>query len=379
MKSQNFWKENYKKPTCSKLNKSIETDVLVVGGGIAGVFAAYYLNKQGRRVVLIDAKEIGAGATGNSAGYLTLEPDITTFAELVDELGEVETKRYWENLKQAQRDVLNIITQNKIKCEHFFTDTLYVNTNKDFAESALKDLYLRIKNDLSAEVLTDKGKVAELDLQGVNSLEKVEQSLCLNPFKFINEFAKVTNKKGVEVYEKTEMLSLKGNECTTKSGSIKFNKALVCVDSFGEGKIQKLLTTIAITEKLSKGFLKKIKLDDNDATLWNTNNSSFFYTRNTLDNRILIGYGDKPVKKGEYKIKLDKQHLDMIKGFLKKRIDQTRKIKIDYAWSGIFGKSTKNIPEIKVEEDVVYLSGSATQLVAISFVKQIVDKNFMVE
>ncbi|MDP6884217.1 MAG: FAD-dependent oxidoreductase, partial [Rhodospirillales bacterium] len=48
----------------------IETDVLIVGGGIAGCSAAYYLARDGVEVVLIDQGEVGRGASGRNAGSL---------------------------------------------------------------------------------------------------------------------------------------------------------------------------------------------------------------------------------------------------------------------------------------------------------------------
>jgi sarcosine oxidase subunit beta len=48
----------------------IETEVLVVGGGIAGASAAYHLAAHGRRVVLVERGEIASGASGVNAGAI---------------------------------------------------------------------------------------------------------------------------------------------------------------------------------------------------------------------------------------------------------------------------------------------------------------------
>jgi glycine/D-amino acid oxidase-like deaminating enzyme len=46
------------------------TDVLVIGGGMAGCLTAYYLAEAGRKVTLLENAEIGKQASGNSAGGL---------------------------------------------------------------------------------------------------------------------------------------------------------------------------------------------------------------------------------------------------------------------------------------------------------------------
>ena len=45
-------------------------DVLIIGGGPVGLSCAYYLLKSGRKVTLLDAKEIGKGSGSGNAGHI---------------------------------------------------------------------------------------------------------------------------------------------------------------------------------------------------------------------------------------------------------------------------------------------------------------------
>ncbi len=49
---------------------TIKTDVLIIGGGPVGLSCAYYLLKSGRKVTLLDAKEIGKGSGSGNAGHI---------------------------------------------------------------------------------------------------------------------------------------------------------------------------------------------------------------------------------------------------------------------------------------------------------------------
>lgn len=54
----------------ASLSGSVDADVVVVGGGIAGLCTAHALQAAGRRVVVLEAETCGAGNTGNSTGNL---------------------------------------------------------------------------------------------------------------------------------------------------------------------------------------------------------------------------------------------------------------------------------------------------------------------
>ena len=45
-------------------------DVLVIGGGVIGVCAAYYLQQEGRRVILLEKDDICSGSSYGNAGWL---------------------------------------------------------------------------------------------------------------------------------------------------------------------------------------------------------------------------------------------------------------------------------------------------------------------
>jgi P-type Ca2+ transporter type 2C len=63
-----------------KLSKDITTDILVIGGGIAGLTTAYCLAKAGRTVVLVEDGYIGSGETGRTTAHLTCALDDRYFA-----------------------------------------------------------------------------------------------------------------------------------------------------------------------------------------------------------------------------------------------------------------------------------------------------------
>ncbi len=58
------------------LENSIETDVLIIGGGISGALTAYHLNNAGVDCVVADARTIGLASTCASTSLLQYEIDV---------------------------------------------------------------------------------------------------------------------------------------------------------------------------------------------------------------------------------------------------------------------------------------------------------------
>jgi glycine/D-amino acid oxidase-like deaminating enzyme/nitrite reductase/ring-hydroxylating ferredoxin subunit len=70
MDTTSVWRAGAPAAGYAMLQGHANAEVLVIGGGITGLTLAYLLARQGRQVVLLEADEIGSGATGNSTGNL---------------------------------------------------------------------------------------------------------------------------------------------------------------------------------------------------------------------------------------------------------------------------------------------------------------------
>ncbi len=66
-----YWVASSKPIIFEKVEKSVQTDVLVIGGGISGLTTAYCLAKAGRKVMLVEDGFIGSGESGRTTGHIT--------------------------------------------------------------------------------------------------------------------------------------------------------------------------------------------------------------------------------------------------------------------------------------------------------------------
>src|SRR4051812_15266116 len=73
--NQPFWITSTEPLIYKKLDQDAETDVLIIGGGLAGLTTAYCLTKAGRKVILLEDGYLGSGETGRTTAHLTCALD----------------------------------------------------------------------------------------------------------------------------------------------------------------------------------------------------------------------------------------------------------------------------------------------------------------
>lgn len=84
-----FWLDTVEQIRLTPLQSNLETDVVIVGAGIAGMTIAYCLLKSGRQVVVLEDGYVGSGETGRTTAHLVncLDDRYTTIEEMHGEDG----------------------------------------------------------------------------------------------------------------------------------------------------------------------------------------------------------------------------------------------------------------------------------------------------
>ena len=103
---KSYWIESTKneKRNYPRLKESLSTEVCIIGGGITGITTAYYLAKEGRKVILLEKDEICSKTSCNTTAKITSQHGLF-YKYLIDSEGKEFAKTYLEANEEAIRNI----------------------------------------------------------------------------------------------------------------------------------------------------------------------------------------------------------------------------------------------------------------------------------
>ena len=93
---KSLWLDSAPLPSFPALNKDISTDILIVGGGITGITAAYLLSSAGYKITLIEGNKLLNGTTGYTTAKITCQHGLI-YDELINHFEEEKAAEAAQN------------------------------------------------------------------------------------------------------------------------------------------------------------------------------------------------------------------------------------------------------------------------------------------
>src|SRR5690554_4845982 len=136
---KSIWLDNYEIKGFPNLTNDLETDVLVIGGGITGITTAHLLSEEGYRVALVDAEKIMHGSTAYTTAKVTYQHGLV-YKTLINKHGLEKANAYLDSHIKALNLIKDNIKNLSIKCD-YETVTSYVYTEKEKYINNIKKEY----------------------------------------------------------------------------------------------------------------------------------------------------------------------------------------------------------------------------------------------
>ena len=110
------WLRSAQLPTYPALNRDLEVDVAIVGGGIVGITTAYLLKSAGLTVALVDRQRCAQADTGHTTAHLTMVTDLP-ITDLVRNVGADQARAVWDAGRIAIDQIQSHVQNEEIACD----------------------------------------------------------------------------------------------------------------------------------------------------------------------------------------------------------------------------------------------------------------------
>ncbi|MBI2522406.1 MAG: FAD-dependent oxidoreductase [Bdellovibrio sp.] len=286
------WSENINMPTLTPLMDNYETDVCIVGGGIAGLTTAYLLSKEGKRVCVLESAELGSGQTGRTTAHFVTAIDNRYF-EIEKYHGHKGAQIVAESHAAAISKVKQIVLEEKIAC-----DLENVDGHLFAAGDTRPNILQREFEAAQRAGLKDVKIVDHTPLEFVKTSPSLyfPNQMQLHPLKYLNALARLIIQAGGRIFTNTHVNHVQGGknaEVRSKDGFTIQCKSIVMAtntpvnDLFAIHTKQAPYRTYVLGFAIPKGSIP-------NALFWDTLKPYHYIrlARDMNDNDILIVGGE---------------------------------------------------------------------------------------
>lgn len=334
-------------------------DVCVVGGGVTGCSAALHLAERGYRVVLLEAGEIGFGASGRSGGQIL--PGLGTGLDVIEKaLGLERARDIWEMSRESVRLTERLIERHAIPCDlahgslHAAVKPRQVRELRDFQNNMANRYGYQALSFLDGEalrqhVVSDAYPAALYESEGGH----------LHPLNYTLGLARAAQQAGVRVREHSAVVDIKRGQparVSTARGSVSADFVVLATNAYVGGlmpdmggRIMRAANYIVATERLTEAQMAQV-LPQNDALA--DANFVLDYYRLSGDRRLIYG--------GE--VSYDGREPRGLKARMDAKIARLfpvlKGIGIEYRWGGDVAITLNRAPDFgRLDSNLFYAQG----------------------
>ncbi len=326
------------------LTGDIETDVCIVGGGIAGVSTAWELASRGLSVVVLEANRIGWGASGRNGGLLSAGFAASGSA-IAARVGTANARALYDVSHEGVQIVLENTRDLKLKGVDPVQGQIMVSRYPDaegmrFWQRQAAQQFSRELDYLAPRQLRDLVKSDRFH-DGLRD----NNGYHIQPLNYCVGLAAQVRRRGGHIYERSAMMSmaLEGAEkvVRTAQGTVKSKYVILCGGGYSGpefGKVAQSLLPIATYVVSTRGLGARVgEIMGTSAAVADTRLTCDYF-RVTPTGELLWGGGMSAMKK----------HPANLKALMRARIadvfPQIADIDVDFCWTGLMGYARHKMP-----------------------------------
>ncbi|MFO1086417.1 MAG: FAD-binding oxidoreductase [Reyranellaceae bacterium] len=333
-------------PQRPPLGGHVQADVAVIGGGFAGLHAARLLAMRGRRVVLVERRRIGWGASGRNGGFVSPGYAART-AALVERLGVADARKLYAQSKRGVaivREAIQSFGRPDLLMGEGKLTVARTDQGGDFADR-IRALAAKLGADFEP---WDTARVrASLVTERYHQAIHDAHSFHVHPLNLALALARDIERRAGRLHEASDAVRLERQGaawCVHTGGGEIAARHVVMAGNADLGRIQPRLarailpvaTYVAVTAKLGPKLAEAVRWT---GAISDTRRAGDYY-------RIVDG--DRLLWGG--RITTDTREPTNLRAMMRSDIlsvyPQLGEVTIDYAWPGIMGYAPHMMPQV---------------------------------
>jgi glycine/D-amino acid oxidase-like deaminating enzyme/nitrite reductase/ring-hydroxylating ferredoxin subunit len=209
--AESYWITSTPRTTYSRLTDDVEADVVVIGGGVAGVCTAWELTDAGSRVVLVEADRIAAGVTGNTTAKLSALHTLI-YAKIRASFGADAARMYAQSQQRAVDHVAEVAARLDIDCDLERVPAFTYVESPEHIDQIHAEVQAAAEAGLAASFVTETGLPFP-----VAGAVRVRDQAQFHPRKYLLGLAEDLVRRGGRIFERSRAVALdEGSPCTVK-------------------------------------------------------------------------------------------------------------------------------------------------------------------
>jgi glycine/D-amino acid oxidase-like deaminating enzyme/nitrite reductase/ring-hydroxylating ferredoxin subunit len=337
MGNLSVWHEKAELTSFPPLTSEFHVDVAIIGGGITGITAAYFLSKAGKKVAVLEARKIGEGSTGYSTGNLYATVGGEGMHSIADKFDDDKLRAVIQSRQEAVNLIEGIIKEYAIDCDFkrapwslFTVD----GENQKFVEQE-RDAAIRAGLPVVSTVQYSA------DVKDGFSVEAQAQ---FNPLQYVVKLANAIASDDCRIFENSRVVKVEeGKLCVVETEHSRITASKVVMATHTPKGLYAVHTTLGPYREYA--VAARLHGDDPVTGIyWEMQATEHYSIRtfDTPDGRVIMVLGEMH-KVGQKEENLDCFH--KLEAFLRKRFNVGEVI---YRWSAQQYKPSDSIPYIGI-------------------------------
>lgn len=339
--------------TYPRLEANVCSDIGIIGGGFMGLAAALKLSAGGRSVSLLEASDIGWGASGRNNGLIApgLKRDPH---EIIALLGKDRGERLLQFSGNAASDLARLVKCLDIECDLNINGWIQAAHSRFAVRAITRRCGEWQKRGANVELIDNAKLEDRLGTRFYRGAWIDWRGGSLNPLAFVRGLARAAQIAGTNLYCGTPVTQIlrqgTGWKLQSSNGSVNCDQVLICTNAYGQlpqtrSKVMPLRTAQVASEPLNESQISSILPGGEAASDTLRLLTSF---RITADKRLIMG-GASATAGSEHPALF--RHLHRAAAL---RFPQLGLLRWQYGWSGYLALTRNHLPVLCKHDEGVY-------------------------